>query len=432
MLYDNALLCMTYTSAYQVTGDPLYAEVVRDTLDYLSREMISGQGMFHAATDADSEGEEGKYFVWTPEEVRAAVGDELTPLSLAAYGVTEGGNFEGGRTILRRDIPEAELADQFGLELGQIRDQLREIRLRLRAFRARRVAPHVDRKQIVAWNGLAISAFTRPGFVLREEAFVGRGARAAGAILSRGRPEGHLARYLLDGLPYGTGMLDDHAFLIAALLDLFEATGEAFWLDRAVEVQEELDRRFFDEEGGGYYRTPSDGDRLFVREKPTDDGAIPSGNSVEALNLLRFYLFTTEESYRVRAEMTLLAFSGLLEESPTAFSRMLEAVDFLADRPKEILIVTRQSRDEAEPFLLELVRVYLPNHVLVVVPETGIGALGTKVPLLKSKRALEGNATAYVCENRVCDFPARDVATFAKQIRAKPAPYPADGILPGK
>ena len=143
------------------------------------------------------------------------------------------------------------------------------------------------------------------------------------------------------------------------------------------------------------YRVPIDGERLLVREKPTDDGAVPSGNSIASLNLLRLYLFTTDETYRVRAEMTLRAFSGLLEESPTAFSRMLEAVDLFTDRPKEILIVTPRSRDEAEPFLGELVRVYLPNRILVVVPEPEIDGLGTKVPLLNRKRALGGKPTAY-------------------------------------
>ena len=430
MLYDNALLSLTYTSAYQVTGDPLYAEVVRDTLDYLSREMSSPEGMFYAATDADSEGEEGKFFVWTPGEVGAAVGDELAPLALAAYGVTNKGNFEGGRTVLRRDAPEAQLAARFGLEPEEVRGKLREIRRLLRAARAKRIPPDTDRKQIVGWNGLAISAFARAGLVLREEDLIERGARAARSILSHALPEGRLARYVFDGRPYGTGMLDDHAFLIAALLDLFEATAEALWLDRAVDLQKDLDRRFFDEMGGGYYRTPSDGEGLLIREKPADDGAVPSGNSVEAFNLLRLALFTTDESYRIHAEMTLRAFSELLEKSPTAFSRMLEAVDLFTDRPKEILVVTPHSRNEAEPFLAELVRVYLPNHILVVAPETEIRGLVTRIPLLKQKRALGGKPTAYVCENEVCDLPARDVPTFAKQIRTKPAPYPVDGVLP--
>jgi uncharacterized protein YyaL (SSP411 family) len=430
MLYDNALLCLAYTSAYQVTGDRVYAEVVRDTLEYLSREMTSPEGMFYAATDADSEGEEGKYFVWTPRQVRVAVGDELAPLALAAYGVTDRGNFEGRRTVLRRDTSETELAARFGIKPEQVRGELQAVRSRLRAFRAKRIAPETDRKQIIAWNGLAISAFARAGLVLREDEFTERGAQAAHAILARGRPEGRLARYLFDGRPYGRGMLDDHAFLIAALLDLFEATGEGLWLDRAIDLQKDLDRTFFDEEGGGYYRTPIDGEHLLVREKPTDDGAVPSGNSIESLNLLRLYLFTTDETYRIRAEMTLRAFSGLLEESPTAFSRMLEAVDLFTDRPKEILIVTPRSRHEAEPFLGEFVRVYLPNRILVVAPEPEIGALGTKVPLLKAKRALGGKPTAYVCEEQVCDLPARDVSTFSKQIRAKAVPYPLNGAAP--
>jgi uncharacterized protein YyaL (SSP411 family) len=427
MLYDNALLSLAYTEAYQVTGDLVYADVVRDTLDYLTHEMTSNEGTFYAATDADSGGEEGTYFVWTPGEVRAAVGEELAPLALAAYGVTEEGNFEGGRTVLRRDLSEEALAERFGLRPGAVRERLREARSRLRDVRSKRVPPHTDHKQIVAWNGFAISAFSRAGLVLQDKKLVEHATRAARAILALGRPEGRLARYIFDGQPHGTGLLDDHAFLIAGLLDLFEATGDRFWLDQAVDLQTDLDRRFFDELGGAYYLTPFDNKRLIVREKPMGDGAIPSGNSIEALNLLRLYLFTTDENYRMQAEMTVRAFSEFLEASPSGFGRMLDALDFMTDRPKEILIVTPNSDEEAEPFVRELAGVFLPNRILVVASEAEIGVLVDRIPLLENKRALKGEPTAYVCENRVCDLPARDVQTFAKQIRKKPPSYAIGG-----
>ncbi len=423
MLYDNALLTLAYTEAYQVTGDEAYANVVRDVLEYLAREMTSQSGTFYSATDADSEGEEGRYFVWTPGEVRAATGPDLAPLALAAYGVTARGNFEGRRTVLRRKVPVSELASQFKLEEREIEGRLETIRLRLREVRSKRIPPLTDHKQIVAWNGLAISAFARAGLTLREPVLIERAARAAGTILKRGRPRGRLARYLLEGEPHRTGLLDDHAFLIAGLLDLFEATGDPRWLEEGVALQRDLDRYFFDDSGGAYYLTPSDGEKLLVREKPVGDGAVPSGNSVEAMNLLRLYLLTTDEDHRMRAEMTVRAFSEYLARGPTGLGRMLEAVDFMTDRPKEILIVTPHSHEEAEPFLLELSRVFLPNRVLVVARASDLETLAVGIPLLKHKRAMGGKTTAYVCEDRVCDLPARDVKTFARQIRADPAPY---------
>jgi uncharacterized protein YyaL (SSP411 family) len=424
MLYDNALLASAYLEAYQLTQEQRYARVARDVLDYLEREMTAPQGTFYAATDADSEGEEGRFYVWTPQQLQAAVGAELNPLARAAYGVNEEGNFEGGATVLRRDLSAKELASRFDSTSAVVERDLGEIRERMRRARSKRIPPHTDRKQIVAWNALAISAFARAGFVLRKPALVERGAEAARTLLEHARPGGLLARYLMDSVPHGTGMLEDHAFLIAALLDLLETTAEPRWLDEALGLQQQLDERFFDANRGGYYLAPTDAEQLLAREKPAHDGALPSGNSIAALNLLRLTLLTTDDQYRARAEMTVRAFSEVLDTRPTSLNRMLEAVDFLSDRPKEILIVTPNSLEEAEPYLRELVGVFLPNRVSLAVREDALPPLAERIPWLKHKRALGGKPTAYVCENGVCDLPARDVATFARQIRAKPAPYP--------
>jgi uncharacterized protein YyaL (SSP411 family) len=225
-------------------------------------------------------------------------------------------------------------------------------------------------------------------------------------------------------------MLDDYAFFIAALLDLFEATADPRWIDSAIELQADLDARFFDDSAGGYYMTPSDGEALLVREKGAGDSAIPSGNSIEAMNLLRLYLFTTNDEYRMQAEMTVRAFSDRIQRSPRGFGRMLDAVDFMLDRPKEILILAPNAREEAEPFLKQFRQLFFPNRVLIVTTEPEIPALRSQVPLLEHKRALQGKTTAYVCENQVCDFPAKDPATFAKQIRTKPAAYPGETNRP--
>ncbi|MDJ0865676.1 MAG: thioredoxin domain-containing protein [Myxococcota bacterium] len=422
MLYDNALLARAYTEAWQASGDSRWRERARDVLDYLAREMTSEHGTWYAASDADSEGEEGSYFVWTPAQVRAAVGDELAPLALTAYGVTERGNFEGGRTVLRRDRPPEALAAERGRPVDAVREDLARIRARLAAARSERVPPLTDHKQIVAWNGLAISAHAQAGLAFGEREPVERARVAAAALLARARPDGRLARYLHEGRPHGAGLLDDHAFLIAGLLDLFEATGEPRWLEAALSLQADLDRRFFDDTAGGYFTVPSDGERLLVREKPSHDGAVPSGNSVAALNALRLQLLTGDAAIGERAEMTVRALSGVLERAPTALPRLHDAVDFLLDEPVELLVVTPRSRAEAEPFLRALGPSFVPNRSLVVVAEAELPALARHVPSLRHKRAIGGTPTAYVCRNRVCDAPTADPAEFARQARRRTVP----------
>ena len=425
MLYDNAQLAVIYLEAYQVTGEEAYADVVRDVLDYVAREMTSAEGPFYSATDADSEGEEGRYFIWTPQQIQQVVGPELAPLALSAYGIDgKPPNFERTHYVLRRDASIEALASQHKLEPAVVTSRLEQIRSKLRSARAKREAPGLDDKQLVAWNGLMISAFARAGLVLREPDRVKHAARAARSLLDRARPGGRLARYLRHARPHGTGLLDDHAFLEAGLLDLFEATGKASWLEAALELQRELDAHFLDDDAGGYWISPDDGEQLIVRAKSANDRAVPSGNSIEVMNLLRLYSLTTDEDYRIQAEMTLRAFSEGLNDGPTGHAHMLAALDYMLDRPKEILIVTPNNGDEAEPFLRELARVYLPNRVLVTTAEAGAKELVARVPWLKRKRALQGAPTAYVCEDRVCDLPTRSTKEFVEQIRKKAAPYP--------
>jgi len=425
MLYDNALLSVIYLEAYQATGDEVYADVVRDVLAYVAREMTSPEGPFYSATDADSEGEEGVFFVWTRKQIQQLIGPELAPLALDAYGVKGRPRFEGTHYVLRRDASIEQLATEHDMQSPEVKSALAQIRQTLLSARTKREPPLLDDKQLVAWNGLMISGFARAGLVLGEPAYVEQGARAARALLEHAQPDGRLARYLMSpARPYGVGLLDDFAFLIAGLIDLFEATSDAVWLESALTLQRELDAHFWDDQAGGYWISPDDGEKLLVRAKPAQDGAIPSGNSIEAMNLLRLYTLTTNEDYRIHAEMTLRAFSETLSEAPTGHSRMLDALDFMLDRPKEILIVTPDGSDGADPYLRELAQVYLPNRVLVSVSEPQARALTAQVPWLENKRALGGAATAYVCEARVCDLPARTTDVFAKQIRKKAEPYP--------
>jgi len=301
-------------------------------------------------------------------------------------------------------------------------------RERLHAARARRPPPLRDEKILAAWNGLMISAHAQAALVLGDPRYAERAARAADFVLGRMRRDGRLLRSWKDGRAHHSGYLDDYAFLIAGLLDLYEAAGDSRWLQEAIALDGVLAAHFEDKEAGGFFMTSDDHEDLLAREKPAYDGAEPSGNSVQALNLLRLHELTTEDGYRQRAERTLAAFGTTLARRPAALSEMLLALDYHLDTPKEIVIVTAHARDEATPFLAELRTQFVPNRILAVVGEAD--RLATLVPLVEGKVALGGKATGYVCENRVCDLPTTDPAIFDRQI-ARVRPLPGSDAPPG-
>ena len=412
MLYDNALLVSAYLDGYQATGDEELARVARDTLRYVERDMTSPEGAFYSATDADSLApggprEEGWFFTWTPADLVEALGEERARAVSAIYGVTEKGNFEG-RNILHLE------GGAVPADLRPLIDEAREI---LYLERAARPAPLRDEKILTAWNGLMISAHAQAALVLGEQGYARAAARAAGFILKELRRDGRLLRSYKDGQATHRAYLEDYAFLIAGLIDLFEATGERRWLEEAIALDGTLERHHEDEESGGFFLTSDDHEELLAREKPDHDGAVPSGNSIAALNLLRLHELTTRDRYRQRAERAMGA-SGFLSRAPMAVSEMLLAVDFHTDSPKEIVIVAPAGPEQAEPFLVRLRGVFLPNRVVAVAVEgKHLESLSEIVPLLAGKIARDGKATAYVCERGICDLPTTDPEVFERQIR---------------
>jgi hypothetical protein len=422
MLYDNALLTMAYLEGYQATGREEFARVARQILRYVERDMTSPEGAFYSATDADSptpdgRREEGWFFTWTPDEVRAALDKEQARIVIAYYGLTPRGNFDG-RNILNVARPLPDVARDLGLPAEKVRAVVEESKDRLYATRAKRLPPLRDEKILAAWNGLMIAAHARAALVLGEERYAQRAARAAEFVLTKMRKDGRLLRSYKDGQARHTGYLDDYAFLTAGLLDLYEATGEPRWLKEALALDGVLERLYEDKEHGGYFMTSNDHEALLARDKPARDGAEPSGNSVQALNLLRLHELTTDDRYRRRAEQTLQAFAERLSQAPAALSDMLLAVDFQVDTPKEVVIVVPTSRKEAQPLLAKLRSTFLPNRVLIVAAEgPDLAAQSRLVPLLQGKATRKGQATAYVCERRVCKLPTSDPEVFARQIQ---------------
>ena len=425
MLYDNALLVSAYLEGYQATEREDFGRVAREILRYVERGMTSPEGAFYSATDADSPApggrrEEGWFFTWTLEEIEAALGRERARIVAAYYGVTPGGNF-GGRNILHVARPIQEVARELGLPPEKVADAVEESTDRLYAVRAERPHPLRDEKILAAWNGLMIGTHAQAALVLGDERYARSAARAAGFVLARMRKDGRLLRSYKDGEARHNAYLDDYAFVIAGLLDLYEATGEPRWLREALALDGVLERFYEDKENGGFFMTSSDHETLLAREMPAYDGAEPSGNSVEALNLLRLHELTTEDRFRRRAERLLSTFEPRLAQAPAALSEMLLAVDFERDSPKEVVIVAPTSRKEAEPLLDRLRSTFLPNRVLAVAVEgADLQAQASLVPLLQGKAARKGQATAYVCEKGVCKLPTSDPEVFAQQIRKWP------------
>ena len=421
MLYDNALLVPAYLEASQVTGREDFAEVARDILRYVARDMTAPEGAFYSATDADSPGpdgerEEGLFFTWTPDEIAAVLDAEQTRAVVAYFGVTDAGNYEG-RTILHTPRSLRDVAAELGLSGVALRRTVDAAREQLYVARATRPPPLRDDKILTAWNGLMISALAQASLVFDEPVYAERAARAADYLLRTLRQGDGLLRAALGGAARQTAYLDDYAFLIAGLLDLYEADGDLRWIEEARALDVVLERDYEDTSGGGFFRTAADQVSLLTREKPTFDAAEPSGNSVAVHNLLRLHELTTDDRYRVRAERAFEAFGAMLAERPSAVSEMLLAVDYQLDTPKEIVLVVSDGRDDAAPFLAELRARFLPNRILMIVAEgEELERHARVVPLLDGKTARDGRATAYVCENRICDLPTTDPAVFATQI----------------
>lgn len=426
MLYDNALLVLAFLEAYQITKDPQFKRIAEEILKYVKREMISPEGAFYSATDADSltpEGrrEEGYFFTWTTKEIDQTLDSKNAELVKRYYNVSSQGSFEG-RNILHILKPLKYVAKELNLSEGEARKKLNEARERLYQERLKRPPPIRDEKILSSWNGLMISAFAQAGLFLNEKSYIETAKKSGHFILEKLYKEGRLLRRYKDGHAGLNAYLDDYAALSAALLDLYEATGELSWLQTAIKLDKTLEEFYEDKENGGFFMTSHDHEDLLAREKPSYDGAEPSGNSIALLNLLRLHEFTLNDSYRLRIEKGFRAFSMILEKSPAALSEMLLAVDFYLDKPKEIVIVSPKGQlDQAEVLLSVFRNQYIPNRVLAVLEEGESVANQAKlIPLVSGKKSIQGKVTAYVCEKGICDLPTNEAQVFKKQISMQP------------
>lgn len=425
MLYDNALLACAYLEAYQITQDKDYADMTNDILHYVSRSMTSPDGAFYSATDADSitpngHREEGYYFTWTKEEIAKALDKKTAERIEQYYAITDDGNFEG-RNILHTPFSISSVANTLSISVDELTASINKANQTLYKVRNQRPAPLRDEKILTAWNGLMISAFAKAGLILNNPEYTEHAKTAADFVLTHLYKDGQLYRSYKDKQAKHVAYLDDYAFFIASLLDLYEATFDVAWLNKAIDLDKTLEEYYEDKDNGGFFMTADHQEKLLFREKPAYDGAIPSGNSVAILNLLRLYEFTTQDDYRKRAEKSLKYFGTKMSQSPTAYSDMLLALDFYYDKPKEIVIVsTENDKEKLNQLLDEFRKHYLPNRILSVVREgEQLDNSSKTIPLLKGKIAQDGKTTAYVCVQGVCELPTRDVKTFASQLTSK-------------
>ncbi|VAW66353.1 Uncharacterized protein YyaL [hydrothermal vent metagenome] len=338
MLYDNALLAVDYLGAFQVTKNKHYKQIVDEMLLYIKRDMTSNEGGFYSATDADSltpdnGREEGYFFTWSKKELNAVLGKDTSKIIEKFYKVSEQGNFEG-RNILHVPMPINEFAKNNAIDVDELEKIIKKVKQKLYQQRKKRLPPIRDEKILVAWNGLMISAYAKAGLVLNNKDYIKQAEKAAQFIFNNMYKNGRLLRSYKDNKARHEAYLPDYAFLIAGLLDTYEATGNVDWKNKAIELDHVLEADFEDKKYGGYFMTADKHEKLIARQKPSSDNAEPSGNSVQALNLLRLAKLTSNEAYSVREAKLLKYFSIKLNANPTALSKMLLAVDIYYNEEK--------------------------------------------------------------------------------------------------
>jgi uncharacterized protein YyaL (SSP411 family) len=402
MLYDNAQLVRIYAHAYRATGDEFFKKVVTESVEYLIREMLHSEGGFYSTQDADSEGEEGKFFVWNPEEINETLGVEQGEIFSRIYDVTEFGNFEG-KSILHPVLTVEQAAKLFKKEPAEIAALVAGAKKKLFREREKRIKPFRDDKLITSWNGLALSGLAEAINIAGEPAYREAAEHTVAFIFSKMFRDGLLLHTYRDGTAKLPGYLDDYAFLGVGLLDLYEATFERHHLEHAIELAGIMLREFWDEADGAFFFTGKSHEQLISRAKPIFDGSIPSGNAMATQLLLRLYHFTGTEEYLQRAEKVLRSYYDAMESQPFGFAHLLCALDFHLEKPKEIVIVTGGSEDEGGELIRGLNSLYLPNKtVQIVFPGEPLEKV---LPALAGKTQINGKTTAYVCHNFTCSAP---------------------------
>ncbi len=416
MLYDNALLSRVYLHAYLVTGKPFYRRIVEETLDYVVREMTAPEGGFYSTQDADSEGEEGKFFTWTATEIEQMLPQQDAALFMRYYGVTQRGNFEG-KNILHVALEAQQLADEGQIGLEELEASLQRSCAALYQHREQRVKPGRDEKILTAWNGLMLRSFAEAARYLERSDYLQVAATNAAFLLQALRKDGRLLRTYKDGRGRLNGYLEDYACLADGLLALYEASFATHWFSEARALMEQAIALFADTQNGGFFDTGSDHESLISRPKEMMDNATPAGNSVAADVLLRLAAFSGEQSYRQRAEAYLQPLTSIMLQHPQAFGCALGALDFALAASKEVAIIGDPAAVDTRSLLAVINRLYLPDSVLAGCA-AGDSEAAEQIALLAERPLKDGKATAYVCQHFACQAPVNSAEELERLLVA--------------
>lgn len=420
MLYDNAGLSRLYLHAWQVTGNPFFKRIAEETYDYILREMTSGESGFYSATDADSEGEEGKFFVWTIPEVRDLLPPEQADAVIAYYGMTEKGNFEGAN-ILYRPVPAEQVASKLGISETELQSQIDSARHTLYAARTQRIPPGLDDKILTSWNGLMLSSLAEAARILKRDDYFQAAVRNADFLLDKmvthdAQQDVRLLHTYKDGQAKLNGYLEDYAFLIDALIQVYQLTFESRYLQTAIELVDSV-LEHFRASDGGFYDVSDDHETLITRPRNVQDNATPAASNSMAKVLALLFAYTGEPRYDSAARATLGSLPGAMTQYPSAFGEALNAADLLIRGVQEVAIIGDPTQPDTAALLDVYHSRYRPNAILAIGPGTEEGDL---VPaLLTAKTKIDGKAAAYVCRGFVCERPVIDPAALTTQLESR-------------
>jgi uncharacterized protein YyaL (SSP411 family) len=419
MLYDQALLAIAYLEAFQATGNKEYGDTAEEIFKYVLRDMTSPEGGFYSGKDADSEGKEGKFYVWEEEEIREVLGKDEADIVCKVFNIEKRGNFKDeaageytGANIFYLKDPVNMIADRLKMSVTELNDKISTAISELFEIRGKRIHPHKDDKILTDWNGLMIAAFARGAQVLGKKEYAEAAVNCADFVLNRLRdPEGRLLHRYREGSAAIPGNADDYAFMVWGLIEIYEAVFNAGYLKIAIDLNLEMISSFWDDATGGLFFTPKDGEALIIRKKQIYDGAVPSANSVAMLNMLRLSRFTGRFDLEERAVEIGRAFSNIIRQMPSAYTQFMNAVDFLIGPSYEVVIVGESDSHDTWEMIEGLRSKFMPNKVIILRP---VGEVESEIDRLagfvKGHKSIDNRATAYVCLNNACKAPTTEAA----------------------
>lgn len=407
MLYDNALLLMVYSECYQVTKNPFYQQIAENIITFIKREMMSSDGAFLSAIDADSEGVEGKYYVWTKEEITDVLGSDLGTLYCSVYDITAEGNFEGKNIPNLIDQSLEDIADENNILLTELQSKLEEARLKLLEVREKRVYPHVDDKILTSWNGMMIAALAKAGRVFSNEEYTEMAIRAMNFIEEKLYVGNRLMARYRDGETKYKGYMDDHAFLLWGYIELYQATFSIDYLAHARQLADQMISLFWDNEHGGFFFTGNDSEEMIAKDKEIYDGAIPSGNSVAAVMLTRLGYLTGEMTYLDKVDEMFYTFYEDVNRQASASPFFLESLMLMENPTKEVVVLGKQDNQSFAELIAKLQHSFLPN-VAILVGDSPNRFMKVS-PFAAEYKTLEDSPTVYICENFACRQPTTDL-----------------------